>query len=100
MRANAMPTLGGEKGYNPPAIGVGASMVPGSDFWIGATGVGLVAVFYILIFFALVRVLHRLGFSGWWSLMIFLWPIGLLMLAFVRWPSVDGCKCPAPGSAP
>ena len=74
-------------------------MVPGSEFWINSIFLGFFVVFYVLIFVALVRILHRVGFSGWWSLMIFLWPVGLLMLAFSRWPAIDGCKCPVPGSA-
>ncbi len=74
-------------------------MVAGSEFWISTLFLGFFVLFYIAIFAALVRILHRMGFSGWWSLMIFLWPVGLVLLAFSRWPSVDGCKCPAPRSA-
>lgn len=55
------------------------------------TAIALVLVlgFYIAIFWFLIRILHRLGLSGWWSLFIFLWPIGLGMLAFSRWPAFD-----------
>jgi uncharacterized membrane protein YhaH (DUF805 family) len=74
-------------------------MVPGSEYWISTIFFGFFLFFYIAIFVALVRILHRMGFSGWWSLMICLWPIGLFMLAFARWPAIDGCKCPVPSSA-
>jgi uncharacterized membrane protein YhaH (DUF805 family) len=52
-------------------------------------GVCLVFALYFSIFWFVVRILHRMGFSGWWSLMIFFWPIGLGMLAFSRWPAID-----------
>jgi hypothetical protein len=38
---------------------------------------------------ATVKILHRMGFSGWWTLMFGLWPIGLWLLAFNRWPALD-----------
>lgn len=39
------------------------------------------------------RILKRTGHSGWWSLIIFI-PlvnlIGFWLLAYVKWPAVDG----------
>jgi uncharacterized membrane protein YhaH (DUF805 family) len=56
-------------------------------------GIGLVVVvgafIYIPLIWFIVRILRRMGFSGWWSLMLVLWPVGLGLLAFVRWPAVD-----------
>ena len=37
----------------------------------------------------LVRILRRMGFSGWWALMIMLWPFGLMILARAKWPAFD-----------
>ena len=36
-----------------------------------------------------IRILRRMGLSGWWIFMIFLWPFGLLMLAYSRWPAFE-----------
>jgi hypothetical protein len=39
------------------------------------------------------RIVRRTGLSAWWSLLVFV-PlvnfVGLWLLAFVRWPAVDG----------
>jgi lipopolysaccharide export LptBFGC system permease protein LptF len=43
---------------------------------------------YGFIFYCLVRILNKAGFSGWWSLMFFLWPVGLAMFAFSDWPAL------------
>jgi hypothetical protein len=45
-----------------------------------------------------IRILRRMGLSGWWIFMIFLWPIGLLMLAYSRWPAFE--KKLVPGTTP
>jgi uncharacterized membrane protein YhaH (DUF805 family) len=60
----------------------------------------LVMILIILPFFLVPtwRILKRTGHSGWWSLMIFI-PlvnlVGFWLLAFVKWPAVDG-KSPQP----
>jgi hypothetical protein len=36
-----------------------------------------------------VRILHRMGWSGWWILPMGLWPIMLPILATCRWPARD-----------
>lgn len=52
-----------------------------------------VAIFFpllILWFWALVRVLNKMGYSGWWSLLTFIPPLALVALwvmAFSDWPS-------------
>jgi len=46
-------------------------------------------VIWIPTIWSLVGILRRMGFSAWWLSMIGLWPIGLWMLAYNRWPAVD-----------
>jgi hypothetical protein len=39
-----------------------------------------------------VRILRRLGYSGWWAIVAPISPlnlIGIWVLAYVRWPAVD-----------
>jgi uncharacterized membrane protein YhaH (DUF805 family) len=38
---------------------------------------------------AIVRILHRMGKSGWWILGIGLWPFMLVALALCRWPAFE-----------
>ena len=49
---------------------------------------GILAVYFV----AMTRILNRMGFSGWWSLLIFV-PIGniigLWQLSKARWPGVE-----------
>jgi hypothetical protein len=44
----------------------------------------------VVFFWSWVRILHRMGLSGWWVLTMGLWPIMLPILATCRWPAVDG----------
>ncbi len=40
---------------------------------------------------AVVRILRRMGYSGWWSLLMFIWPlwiIGLVKLSKADWPAL------------
>ena len=56
-------------------------------FW---TLVGI--VYFFLIFWPAVRIMHRIGRSGWWSLFIITGPgliIGLWLLAYTRWPATE-----------
>jgi uncharacterized membrane protein YhaH (DUF805 family) len=62
-------------------------------FLIGAifSVVGLIITlpFLALWFWILVRILHKAGFSGWWSLTTFFPPLLVVMLwvlAFADWP--------------
>ncbi|MBV8184770.1 MAG: hypothetical protein JOY76_08780 [Hyphomicrobiales bacterium] len=56
----------------------------------------LIALIYlgltVFYFSPLVRILNRLGFSGWWSLLTFI-PIGnivaLFIFSMVKWPRFD-----------
>jgi uncharacterized membrane protein YhaH (DUF805 family) len=44
----------------------------------------------VLWFWGLVRVLNKMGYSGWWSLLTFIPPLALVALwvmAFSDWPS-------------
>jgi hypothetical protein len=56
-------------------------------------GMTLAGVAYIfLIFWPTVRIMHRIGRSGWWSLLIVAGPgaiIGLWLLAYTRWPALE-----------
>jgi hypothetical protein len=38
---------------------------------------------------SVVKILHRMGLSGWWVLLMGLWPIMLPILAYCRWPTLD-----------
>ena len=57
--------------------------------WEGIVAVSVFFGIYGVIFWFIVRILRRMGFSGWWSLMLFIWPVGLGLLAFKRWPAMD-----------
>jgi hypothetical protein len=56
-------------------------------------GVTLAGVVYLsLVFWPAVRIMHRIGQSGWWSLLIIAGPaalIGLWLLAYTRWPALE-----------
>ena len=57
--------------------------------WIGgAFAIGINVAVWWLIVWSVVRILHRLGYSGWWAWMLFFWPIGLWMLARADWPAM------------
>jgi hypothetical protein len=49
----------------------------------------IVISLHVAVIWFVVRILNRLGLSGWWSLMLLFWPLGLGLLAFCRWPAVD-----------
>ena len=40
-------------------------------------------------FWAMARILRRMGFSGWWVLSAGLWPFMLVILALSRWPAFE-----------
>jgi uncharacterized membrane protein YhaH (DUF805 family) len=50
---------------------------------------------FLTFFIPVVRILHRTGHSGWWSLLLFVplanW-IALWIFAYVSWPAVDKFK--------
>ncbi|MGH6988783.1 MAG: hypothetical protein ACREFD_13190 [Stellaceae bacterium] len=49
-----------------------------------------------------VRLLRRTGHSGWWAILAPISPlnlIGLWVLAYVRWPVIDGPKPGAGGAS-
>jgi uncharacterized membrane protein YhaH (DUF805 family) len=54
---------------------------------IGFAVIGI--VYFFLVFWPLIRIMHRVGRSGWWSLLVFVWPLGLWLLAYTRWPAID-----------
>ncbi len=53
----------------------------------------LVLVIIAIWFIPAARIVHRTGYSAWWVLLAFV-PfgniIGLWILAFARWPALDG----------
>ncbi|MFD2262136.1 hypothetical protein ACFSM5_04500 [Lacibacterium aquatile] len=54
--------------------------------------IGLVILLPLVIlwFWAFVRILNKMGYSGWWSLLTFIPPLSLVALwivAFADWPS-------------
>jgi hypothetical protein len=51
---------------------------------------GVLALLMMSVFFwSWVRILHRMGLSGWWILTMGLWPIMLPILATCRWPAFE-----------
>ena len=40
-------------------------------------------------FWSWVRILNRMGLSGWWILLMGAWPIMLPILATCRWPAFE-----------
>jgi hypothetical protein len=60
----------------------------------------LVAAF--IYFYPMVRILHRMGYSGWWIALYSLIPFGLIIglwiLAFKKWPGILA-ECPLPPKA-
>ena len=53
--------------------------------------IGMIVAYFV----ALVRILNRMGYSGWWALLTFV-PIrniiGLWSLSKARWPGMDAKK--------
>jgi hypothetical protein len=47
---------------------------------------------YFFVFVPVIRIMRRIGRSAWWSLFVLVWPIGLLLLAYTRWPAIDPPK--------
>ena len=53
----------------------------------------VVLLFLVLPGYPIARILNRLGYSGWWTIVAFITPlnlIGLWVLAFKRWPIETG----------
>jgi hypothetical protein len=50
-----------------------------------------VCIIWLIVGFPVARIMRRIGYSGWWSILVFV-PvanlIGLWTLAFARWPTV------------
>jgi len=58
----------------------------------------IVAAVLALFGFPMVRILRRMGFSGWWTILAVIpWVnvIGLWVIAFIRWPA-DPATGPKP----
>ena len=53
----------------------------------------IIGVFLVIYFFPLVKILHKAGYSGWWSVLILVPIVNLIMLyvfAFADWPALRG----------
>jgi hypothetical protein len=48
-----------------------------------------IVLYFFAVFWPLIRIMHRIGRSGWWSLLIITGPLGLWLLAYTRWPAID-----------
>lgn len=58
-------------------------------FWWWAT-LAIILALDAIALLAAIRILRRMGLSGWWSLLIVFYPpIGLLVMAIRRWPAFD-----------
>jgi hypothetical protein len=49
-------------------------------------------VYFFVVFWPVIRIMRCIGRSGWWSLLILAWPIGLWLFAYTRWPAIDPPK--------
>ncbi len=62
---------------------------PNTIFILVPIVLAIIAIWFIPI----ARIVHRTGYSAWWVLLAFI-PfgnvIGLWILAFARWPALDG----------
>lgn len=46
---------------------------------------------FVLLIWLLVRILHKAGYSGWWTLLLFLPAVNIIMVwafAFAKWPNL------------
>ena len=53
----------------------------------------IIAVFLLIYFIPLVKILHKAGYSGWWSVLILVPLVNIIMLyvfAFADWPALRG----------
>jgi uncharacterized membrane protein YhaH (DUF805 family) len=53
----------------------------------------IIVVFLAIYFIPLVKILHKAGYSGWWSVLIIVPIVNLIMLyvfAFADWPALRG----------
>jgi uncharacterized membrane protein YhaH (DUF805 family) len=53
----------------------------------------IIVVFLLIYFIPLVKILHKAGYSGWWSVLILVPILNLVMLyvfAFADWPALRG----------
>jgi uncharacterized membrane protein YhaH (DUF805 family) len=62
---------------------------PNTIFILVPIVLAIIAIWFIPI----ARIVHRTGYSAWWVLLAFI-PfsniVGLWILAFARWPALDG----------
>jgi len=72
--------------------------IAGYDVEIGAAAVPVVLLYFAVVittFIAMIRVIQRAGYSGWWILVSFVPVVNLIAFwyfAFARWPAIDGKK--------
>ena len=53
----------------------------------------IIGVFLLIYFIPLVKILHKAGYSGWWSVLILVPIVNIIMLyvfAFADWPTLRG----------
>jgi hypothetical protein len=53
----------------------------------------VVIIVSLINLFPISRILHRAGSSGWWCLLCYMPPLGIIGLwvfAYIRWPTLDG----------
>lgn len=60
-----------------------------TDAMSGAIAILINIVVWTVFITSWVRILHRMGLSGWWLLTIGLWPIMIWVLSRCRWPAFD-----------
>jgi hypothetical protein len=44
---------------------------------------------FFVVFWPLIKIMHRIGRSGWWSLLILTGHLGIWLLAYTRWPAIE-----------
>jgi len=53
----------------------------------------IVIVVLVLYFVPIVKILHKAGYSGWWSLIVLVPVVNIIMFyvfAFANWPALGG----------
>jgi uncharacterized membrane protein YhaH (DUF805 family) len=66
---------------------------------IGALPLVIVIAFVVAMFWLAVRILHKAGYSGWWSLLGLVPIVNLVMIwvfAFADWPRLRRRRAPPP----
>ncbi len=71
--------------------------------WVAIVSAVVALVVFAVVIWAVVRILHKAGRSGWWVLILFVPLLNLVMIwlfAFTDWPRVDRPPAAGAGESP